>query len=100
MTNEIKNSPLGFARGTIPKAPSGRHHSNSPSSSLGIHPSASLGIHPSASLGVQSEKPHRGDISIRHYFEINIGTVCMPCGMMISIDHNPDDIFSVENEIV
>ena len=92
MTNEIKNSPLGFARGTIPEAPSGRHHSNSPSSSLGIHPSASL--------GVQSEKPHRGDISIRHYFEINIGTVCMPCGMMISIDHNPDDIFSVENEIV
>ena len=42
MTNEIKNPPLGFARdpplvfarGTILKAPSGRHHSNSPLASL------------------------------------------------------------------
>lgn len=34
MTNEIINPPLGFARGTILKAPSGRHHSNSPSASL------------------------------------------------------------------
>ena len=72
MTNEIKNSPLGFARGAITIAPSRRHHNST----------------------------GRCDISIRHYFEINIGTVCMPCGMMISIDHNPDDIFSVENEIV
>ena len=36
----------------------------------------------------------------RIYFVISIGMVLIKSVMMISIDHNPDDIFSVENEIV